>query len=136
MRIALLVLLCALASAADAQYGLPLNCDALARNGDCALYGISLVQLLANPGKFDGEHVRVVGYIHFGTDSNAIYLHRDDLEFHLKKNGVWVELGEGQTFDACQDTYVLIEGLYQARSTGRMNQWNGAITHVTRCQKM
>lgn len=134
-RIALLALLCSLVPAADAQYGIPLNCDVPMHNGDCAVYGISLVQLLANPGKYDGNRVRVVGYVHFETDNDALYLHREDEENHLRKNGVRIALAQGQSFEACQDSYVLIEGLFQANTSGRMALWSGALTHITKCQK-
>jgi hypothetical protein len=54
-RLAPLALLIALIPTARAQYGIQLNCDVAEHNGDCALYGISLVQLLANPEKYDGS---------------------------------------------------------------------------------
>ena len=136
MRLALLFAFCALVPAAEAQYGIPLNCDVPQRNGDCALYGISLIQLLANPAKFDGEHVRVTGYIHFESDNDAIYLHREDAEHHLRKNGLWVALAPGQALEECQDAYVLLEGVYQARTAGRASLWSGTITRITRCVKV
>jgi hypothetical protein len=134
LRLALLALLIALIPQAEAQYGVPLNCDVPQHNGDCALYGISLVQLLANPEKYDGSHVRVIGFIHFEPDNNAIYLHKEDEQLHLRKNGFWVSLAEGVSSDGCQDSYALIEGVYRARNTGRTTLWSGAITRVTKCQ--
>jgi hypothetical protein len=135
-RLALLALLCALIPTANAQYGVPVNCDVPEHNGDCALYGLSMLQLLANPEKYDGDHVRVVGYIHMEPESSAIYLHREDEERHLFKNGAWVSLAPGASFDGCQDSYVVIEGVYRARNQGHMSLWTGTITHVTRCQRL
>jgi hypothetical protein len=135
-RLALLLLCCALVPEADAQWRVPLNCDVPQHNGDCALYGISMVQLLANPEKYDGNHIRVAGYIHFESDNSAIYLHKEDVEHHVLKNGLWVSLAEGVSVEACQDSYALIEGIYRARNTGHVNLWSGAITHVTKCQKL
>ena len=136
IRLASLALLGALLPAAHAQYGVPVNCDVPEHNGDCALYGLSMVQLLANPEKYDGDHVRVVGYIHIEPESSAIYLHREDEERYLFKNGSWVSLAPGVSFDDCQDTYAVIEGVYRARNQGRMSLWTGTITHVTRCQRL
>jgi len=136
MRVALLGLLGALAPRAEAQWGVPVNCDVPEHNGECAVYGVSMLQLLANPDKFDGSRVRVVGYIHFEADHDAIYLHREDEEQHLFKNGSWVSLAPGVSFEGCQDAYVMIEGVYRARNEGRMSRWSGAVTHVTRCQKL
>ena len=136
IRIALLVLLGALVPGADAQFGVPLNCIVAEHNGDCDLYAISMVQLLATPERFDGKRIRVVGYIHFESEANAIYLHKEDQEHRLVKNGVWASFAEGMSFDGCQDAYVPIEGIYRARNEGRMSAWSGAITRITRCQKM
>jgi len=136
IRLALLALLCALIPEAGAQWRVPVNCDVPEHNGDCALYGLSMVQLLANPEKYDGAHVRVAGYIHLEPESSAIYLHREDEERHLFKNGTWVSLAPGASFDGCQDAYVVIEGLYRARNEGQMSRWTGAITRVTRCQRL
>lgn len=134
--VALLVLFCVLAPRAQAQWRVPVNCDVPLHNGDCALYGLSMVQLLANPEKYDGDRIRVAGYIHFEPDSNAIYLHREDLEHHIFRNGVWVSMSEGTSPEGCQDSYVVIEGVYRARTTGRMSLWSGEITRITRCQKL
>jgi hypothetical protein len=136
-RLALLVLFCALLPEADAQWwGVPLNCVAVDQGGNCVLYGLSMVQLLANPQKYDGKHIRVVGYIHFEAEDTAIYLHKEDAEHHLLKNGVWVSLAKGASFAACQDSYAAIDGLYEASNTGRMRLWSGAVKHVTSCQKL
>jgi hypothetical protein len=78
----------------------------------------------------------VVGYIHFESDSNAIYLHKEDEEHHVFKNGLWVSLAQGTSFEGCQDAYVVIEGVYRAHTTGRMTLWTGELTHVTRCQRV
>ena len=136
LRLAVLVLFCALVPRADAQWRVPVNCDVPEHNGDCALYGLSMVQLLANPDRYDGAHIRVVGYIHFESDSNAIYLHREDEEHHVFKNGLWVSLTQGVAFEGCQDAYVLVEGVYRARTTGRLTLWSGELTHVTKCQRL
>jgi len=94
-----------------------------------------MVQLLANPEKYDGKHVRVVGYLHFEPEANAIYLHREDVEHHLIRNGVWLSLADGVSFDGCQDAYVLIEDVYP-RNTGAQSAWSGTITRATRCVKV
>jgi hypothetical protein len=124
------------APSASAQFGVPLNCDRPGRNGDCDLYGISMVQLLASPDKYDGKYVRVSGYMHLEPQANAIYLHREDVEHHLLKNGVWVAAAEGVSLEACQDAYVIIEGLFRARNSDNARYWSGAVTRVTRCQKV
>ena len=44
--------------------------------------------------------------------------------------------GPGQTLEDCQDAYVLLEGVYQARTAGRASLWSGTITRIIRCVKM
>lgn len=137
VRLALLALLCALVADADAQWwGVPLNCVAVDQHGECVLYGISMVELLANPPKYDGKQIRLAGYLHFESEDTAIYLHKDDAEHHLLKNGIWVSLLKGASLDGCQDSYVVIEGLYKASNTGHMRSWSGAVTRVTSCRKL
>jgi hypothetical protein len=134
-RFAVAAVLYALLPRAQAQWHEPLNCDDPGANGGCGLYGISLVQLLANPEKYDGKRVRVVGYVHVDANASGIYLHKEDEEHHLLKNGLWVQLAEGVSGGACQDSYVLVEGTYRARSTGHRS-WSGAITEITRCVRV
>jgi hypothetical protein len=103
-------------------------------DGKCALYGASIVQLLARPEVFDGKKVRVTGFIHFEEEGNGIYLHQEDYQRHLNSNGLWVEVRKGTKVGSqCQDRYVLIEGVFHAADHGHMGLWNGAIKDVTRC---
>jgi hypothetical protein len=116
----------------DAQQELPCN---KVTGGQCPVWDVSMIKLLADPTKYDGKRVRVVGYIHFEFEGNAIYLHKDD-ELHLVfKNGLWVQMASGIPSEQCQDTYALIEGTFRAHNFGHMELWSGAITDVTRCQK-
>lgn len=100
------------------------------------MYDVSIVELIANPAKYDGKRVRLMGYIHFEFEGNGIYLHKDDQQFSLGYNGLWVEWAERATRSPeCQDTYALIEGTFRATHRGHMSLWSGAITGMTRCMK-
>ena len=138
LRFALLALFCVLVPEADAQWwGVPADCDAVDQLGNCALYGVSMVQLLASPPRYDGKRIRLLGYYHSESEDAAIYLHKEDAEHHLLKNGVRVALAKGASLDGCQDSYVVIEGLYKAvNDTGHTRLWSGAVTHVTACRKL
>jgi hypothetical protein len=48
LRLAVLVLFCTLVPRVDAQWRVPVNCGVPGHNGDCALYGLSMVQLLTH----------------------------------------------------------------------------------------
>ena len=111
------------------------NCQEVSLAGGCALFAVSMVELLANPEKYDHKRVRLMGYIHFEFEGNGIYLHKEDEANHLYANGLWVSLAADVSPEDCQDTYVLIEGLFEARDRGHMGLWSGAVSHITRCMK-
>jgi hypothetical protein len=52
---------------------------------------VSMIQLIARPDDFDGEYVRVIGFYRHEFEGNALYLHREDYEQGLTKNGLWMD---------------------------------------------
>jgi len=114
---------------------LVLHCEQVDVRGSCLLYSASIIQLLARPEIFDGKRVRVIGFIHFEFEGNGFYLNKDDYDHALYSNGLWVEIKAGANTSAkCQDSYVLVEGVFQAAHHGHMGLWGGAIVDITRCQ--
>jgi hypothetical protein len=104
-----------------------------AMTGACTLYGVSLVELIANPSTYDGLRVRVIGWVNLEFEGDAIYLHREDYTHALTKNGLWVSFGRDVPRPACSGGYALIEGRFDARHTGHMGLWSGAIVDIDRC---
>jgi len=51
--------------------------------------GVTLVQSIANPEKFNGRLIRVVGFLRLGFEGNVLYLHREDYENAIFGNGIW-----------------------------------------------
>ncbi len=109
------------------------RCQEEDSQGRCTRYGVSLIELIANPEQFDGKPVRIIGYIHREFEGNGIYLHRDDEEQGIYANGLWVEFANGLEVADCQDRYVLIEGTFDARRRGHMGMWSGTVRDITRC---
>jgi len=110
-----------------------LQCGFSAPSTSC-IYKVSIIQLLARPEVFDGKRVQVEGYIHLEFEGQGIYLHQEDEQRSLYRNGLWVEFQTDSTYKTpCQDRYVLIEGTFRARHHGHMGLWGGAITSITRC---
>lgn len=89
---------------------------------------VSMLQLIARPGDFDGEYVRVHGFYRREFEGTSIYLHREDYEQALSKNGLWVTRDEPEH----DLKYVLIEGRFNAKRQGHMGLWSGEIDEVTR----
>ena len=96
----------------------------------------SLVQLIANPDKYDGHEVRVVGYVRLEFEGNAIYLHREDYEKGLTANALWLDTrscnsrASGKPFTK---GYAVVEGTFSSTNHGHMGMFSGAIVRITRC---
>ena len=99
---------------------------------------VSLLQLIANPDTFDGKYVRVKGFVCIEHEGTAIYLHREDSEHMLTKNGLWLAVAEtaveGSKEAQVKDRYALIEGRFSAKNKGHRGMWSGAIEDITRMQ--
>jgi hypothetical protein len=99
---------------------------------------VSLIQLIATPDAFDGKHVRVKGFVKIEFEGTAIYLHREDCEQFLTKNGLWQEVNparaEGSKEAQVNDRYALIEGRFTAKKKGHRELWSGSIEEVTRME--
>jgi hypothetical protein len=92
---------------------------------------LSLLQLIATPEAFDGKYVRVFGFVRIEHEGTAIYLHREDAEHVLTKNGLWLEgFREGQV----ADRYALVEGRFSVKNQGHLGLWSGAIEDITRME--
>ena len=93
---------------------------------------VSMVQLLATPERFDGRRVIVVGYLHRGFESSGLYLHREDHEFRLFTNGLWVNGGCGKSLEY-NGWYVGMAGTFDAKGHGHMGLWSAELDDVTEC---
>lgn len=102
---------------------------------------ISMVQLLANPEKFDGANVAVMGYCVLDIPlknnpalhgSAALYLHREDSTANLSKNGVVLEVNLPILEKAgdYNKRYVLIKGVFDAKNLGFMKMYSGSIHDI------
>jgi hypothetical protein len=97
---------------------------------------VSLVQLIATPEKFDGKIVMITGFAHLQFEGNAIYLHKDDYQYGLHKNGLWLNSNKCRSRDGKNftDGYALVIGRFTSAFQGHMNLWSGAIKDVKSCQ--
>ena len=96
---------------------------------------VSIIALIANPEKYDGKRVQVIGVGYLEFESNAVYISRDDAEY-VNKNGLWVDPSEltipYEDAQKYNGKYVLIEGTFDKNNLGHLNLWSGAIVNVTR----
>ncbi|WDF54896.1 hypothetical protein [Mucilaginibacter sp. KACC 22063] len=98
---------------------------------------VSLITLIANPDRYNGKQVRVIGYLNLEFEANSIYLHEDDYRQSIDKNGLWIEFKPDSTHllekAEYNHHYVLMEGTF-SKTTGHMNGWSGSIENVTRLE--
>jgi len=93
---------------------------------------VSIVQLIAHPDDYDGEYIQVMGFYRSEFEGTSVYLHKEDYEQHLYKNGLWVSRDE----ISADLKYAVIEGRFEAKSQGHMGLWSGTIRDVTRLEPM
>ena len=91
---------------------------------------VTMVQLIASPEKYEGKHVRVIGFLHLEFESEVLYLHKEDFDHAIVGNGVWVDLGQEQ--QKLSDHYVLLEGVFTAKERGHMGMWSGKLKDINR----
>jgi hypothetical protein len=58
---------------------------------------VSVIQLIAQPEKFDGKRVRFIGFLRLEFEGNAIFLHREDFDRGISRNGLWVNVPSDMT---------------------------------------
>jgi len=91
--------------------------------------GVTLVQSIANPEKFNGRLIRVVGFLRLGFEGNVLYLHREDYENAIFGNGIWGRSTPAITKQSATLNmhYVLLEGVFRSSDRGHMGMWSGTI---------
>jgi hypothetical protein len=104
---------------------------------DDTVKDVSLIQLIAQPERFDGKPVRFIGFLRIEFEGNAIYLHREDFDHAISNNGVWVDIPTDMTKhqrDEVNMHYVICAGVFRADNRGHMDMFSGAITNVRRLE--
>ena len=100
---------------------------------------VSLIRLLANPDRYEGRLVRVIGVFHFGMEESVLYLHREDEELLNANNAVWVSPKAGsreQDYKELSGAFVIVEGRFTAKAHGHLGAFPGELQSVSRLQKL
>jgi hypothetical protein len=98
---------------------------------------VSLIQLIANPQAYDHKRVRIIGYLHLEFEGNAIYLHREDFDYGLTKNAIWINVPGNMTEEQMKlvnDSYVICTARFRAGRQGHMGMNSGEFYEVTRLE--
>jgi hypothetical protein len=112
---------------------------------------VSLVQLLASPETYHGRFVRVEGFLHNKFENSALYLSKQDGDFLIGKNALWVtysddvqmqprgdadEKNEDRGLSYFDRKFVLLEGRFDKDVRGHMGAYSGGLTGVTRIMEL
>lgn len=124
MRIALLTLFCLLNSFCGEVYSEEPQ-------------SVSTISLVANPQQYEGQFVRVIGFLHLEFESNVLYLHKEDYERVISPNGIWISLTDQQKINAkkLSNNYVIVEGMFNSKMKGHMGMWSGSLQEISRLEK-
>lgn len=95
---------------------------------------VSMVQLLANPDKYDRTLVLVTGYLRLEPEGNTLYLHEEDHKHALLDNGLWVEAPPRMVAEKekLSGRYVSIVGFFSQQRGGVASEHPGTIKRVVR----
>jgi hypothetical protein len=98
------------------------------------LRDISAIQLIATPEQFNGQDVRVIGFLHLEFEGDALYLHREDFENSIMRNAVAIELSDSQSrsWRRLNNHYVVVEGRFSSVAKGHLAIRSGSIQSVIR----
>jgi hypothetical protein len=95
---------------------------------------VSMIQLIADPQRFDGQAIRIIGFLRLEYEGNAVYLHREDFEKSILQNGIWIDLTDSQLRSSSKlnNGYVLVEGTFSSSEKGHLGLWPGSLRQVSR----
>jgi len=99
------------------------------RLDDHRLHRVSLIRVIANPGEYDGEHIRVVGYLAGAGLDNAsgVFESESDGRNGIVSNAVNLNVSDS-TIRGMFGKYVIVSGLYHAPPP--QGDFNGYIDHI------
>lgn len=108
---------------------------------------VSIHQLITSPEKYHNRPVVVSGYYRHGFELSALFASKDDADYLIPKNSLWVSFGNKDLklepissnlnrlpkdvsyFDG---KYVTIEGIFNKDACGHMGMSSGEIRNVSR----
>jgi hypothetical protein len=94
---------------------------------------VGMVALLAVPEKYNGKIIRTWGFLNLRYESDALFLHEEDLRVPLLKNSFRLELTEEQEkqFKNLNLTYVMVQGTLHSEGADTPDLNSGTILNIT-----
>lgn len=94
---------------------------------------VSMIELIANPEKFDGKRVIVEGFVHFEFEGNALYFHEEDYRGGLWQNGIslGVTPAQEEQYTVAESKYCSVIGTFHATPPKHFSLWSGHLSDIT-----
>lgn len=96
---------------------------------------VSMIQLVANPEKYDGKSVILKGYFIMAFEENVLYFSKQDYDYSISKNGIWIavnkEFMNSHNIDPPYNGYIAIEGVFHKNNPNLSSLFSGGITHIS-----
>jgi hypothetical protein len=95
--------------------------------------GVSIVQLVASPEKYDGKRVMFLGVLALENEGDAVYLSHEDYSHGMPYNRVRIEPNKVVNADCgeADGKYVVIVGVFSA--PGPTEDSTGRVAGISRC---
>lgn len=101
---------------------------------------VSLINLISTPKDFNKKRIRLEGVFEYKFESHGIYLTRDDYDYGITKNAVWLDIDDemysqrSEELNKMNGEYVIVEGVFNSDENGHFDMYSGSIENVTRIE--
>jgi hypothetical protein len=92
---------------------------------------VSLVAIIGDPKAWHRKAITTAGYMHLAFEGNRLCLHRDDFEYMIITNCVWLDAPYKGPLATLNDRYVGLEGVVNAENHGHRGMFQASIEGVT-----
>jgi len=100
--------------------------------------GVSIIEVIANPDKFHGKMVRIIGVGRIEFEGDSICLNNESYQYRVGRNclrlalGLFQQLVKSNKLKQYNGKYVLIEGKFKKNKPEYLNLYGGEIENITR----
>ena len=93
---------------------------------------VSVVQLIANPDKYDSRPVTVIGCLKFDGERIVLFLGCEDARHHVTINGLWVNptAQMSETLSKLDGNYVMLVGTFAEYHSNTLHLSVGEIKDI------
>jgi hypothetical protein len=97
---------------------------------------VSMIALLATPERYNNRQVEIVGYLRIGymPEDDSLWLYKEDAKKRIFKNsfGLILTPEQRKLFTQLNESYVVVEGLFEEAEEGSSQSNSGYIRNVVR----